>query len=178
MTDYPKFRSIPRWNRTFTISEKIDGTNGLIHISDDGLIQVGSRNRWLSADSDNFGFHKWVMDNHDELSALGSGYHYGEWYGAGIQRTYGLKEKRFALFNTHKWNDDTKPACCDVVPTLAIATGDRLGAAINATMAQLQESGSMIAPFGNPEGVIIYSHEAGIYFKKTFEKDDGKWNGR
>src|ERR1700731_4680286 len=85
-------------------------------------LYAGSRTRWLgtSSSADNFGFAKRVLEHADELRALGAGRHYGEWYGLGIQRNYGLQEKRFALFNVARWNAmNPQPACCDVVPILA-----------------------------------------------------------
>ncbi|MDX3260737.1 RNA ligase family protein [Streptomyces sp. MI02-2A] len=133
MSDYPKFRSIPRLHRPVVVSEKVDGTNGLIEIvSADDYFQepipanrsgyavnvgedvyfvfAGSRNRWLSPEEDNFGFCAWVWDNAVELaSTLGPGKHYGEWFGQGIQSGYGLDEKRFALFNTDRWFDPRNP---------------------------------------------------------------------
>jgi hypothetical protein len=43
-------------------------------------------------------------------------------------------------------------------------------------MATMKEQGSRAAPgFANPEGVVIYHEAARIMFKKTFEKDEGKW---
>jgi len=68
-------------------------------------IFAGSKNRWLDTSSkgDNFGFAKWVQENSEELLKLGEGRHFGEWFGKGIQRGYGLNEKRFALFNVSKW---------------------------------------------------------------------------
>ena len=60
---------------------------------------AGSRRRWLdcSSEGDNFGFGKWVKANAESLIQLEEGRHFGEWYGKGIQRGYGLDEKRFAL---------------------------------------------------------------------------------
>jgi hypothetical protein len=57
---------------------------------------AGSRNKWLDCSSkgDNMGFAKWVKENASSLLMLGEGRHYGEWYGKGIQRNYGLEEKR------------------------------------------------------------------------------------
>lgn len=133
-SDYPKFKSIPRLHRRVVISEKIDGTNGLIDVIDhtsesidratsskdviEGasiygtdpsgnryLIRAGSRNRWLAPQSDNHGFFAWMAANADALAELGPGRHYGEWFGKGIQSGYGLDEKRFALFNTSRWYD-------------------------------------------------------------------------
>ncbi|MDE2467212.1 MAG: RNA ligase family protein, partial [Bradyrhizobium sp.] len=83
-------------------------------------LYAGSRNRWLlPGKQDNFGFAAWVFANSAELLKLGPGRHFGEWYGAGIQRGYGLTEKRFALFNTARWLADDRATCCDVVPILA-----------------------------------------------------------
>ena len=78
---------------------------------------AGSRNRWISPQDDNYGFAKWVATNKDDLARLGPGLHVGEWWGQGIQRNYGLKEKRFSLFNVAKW-DEARPKCCGVVPTI------------------------------------------------------------
>jgi hypothetical protein len=56
-------------------------------------------------------------EHRDDLLTLGPGRHFGEWWGAGIQRRYGLTEKRFSLFNVTRWGE-ARPACCHVVPTL------------------------------------------------------------
>jgi hypothetical protein len=85
------------------VTEKLDGTNAQVHITDDGRIFAGSRNRWITPDADNFGFARWVAEHEEELRALGPGSHYGEWWGSGIQRRYGLDEKRFSLFNVGRW---------------------------------------------------------------------------
>ena len=67
---------------------------------------------------DNYGFAAWATAHKDELIAgLGAGRHFGEWWGQGIQRKYGLAEKRWSLFNVSKWTE-ARPACCHVVPTL------------------------------------------------------------
>ena len=95
------------------------------------ILRVGSRSRWLSTTDDNFNFAKWVKTNAQELLKLGVGNHYGEWYGQGIQRNYGLTHKRFALFNVSKWGDsDVRPACCDVVPVLSRVNGSELSEAV------------------------------------------------
>ena len=192
---YPKFGSIPRWYKTFTISEKVDGTNGLIAVvSDDdkydeirregiepigfnneGLaIFAGSRNRWLSADDkakDNAGFARWVQEHASEVALLGEGFHYGEWYGSGINRAYGLSTKRFALFNTFRWTV-SRPEIFDVVPILWEGSGDDLQEGIDSAIQNLVTSGSVIAPgFRNPEGIVIYSQEARSYWKKTLQND-------
>lgn len=120
--EFIKFPKIPRYNRDCIITEKIDGTNAQIYIGcghddlpnfpsvgdfDDWGIWAGSRSRWLTPQDDNHGFARWVHFNSEELIAhLGPGLHYGEWWGQGIQRKYGLDHKRFSLFNVIRWNPD------------------------------------------------------------------------
>src|SRR5687768_14030130 len=112
-----KFEPFPKMGRLYrdvVVTEKLDGTNAQLLIDDAGFadgnevaivdgraIWAGSRTRWLDVSSkgDNFGFAKWVADNAAELVKLGVGRHYGEWWGQGIQRGYGLNDKRFSLFN-------------------------------------------------------------------------------
>lgn len=178
MEEFVEFDKIARLSRECTITEKIDGTNGQICIGEDGSFQVGSRTRWLTAETgDNHGFLLWAMTNKDELMKLGPGRHYGEWWGAGIQRRYGMTEKRFSLFNTFRWGEPTvTPACCHVVPVLysGLFTTEIVGT----TIERLKTMGSLAAPgFMNPEGIIIYHHAARIYLKKTLDKDD-EWKGK
>jgi hypothetical protein len=124
--EFRSFNKIARFSREMIVTEKIDGTNGIIAIGENGEFQIGSRNKWLTDElgniqSDNAGFAQWAIKNRDSLMALGAGYHYGEWWGSGIQRGYDLPkgEKRFSLFNVSRWSDDSvRPACCHVVPTL------------------------------------------------------------
>jgi hypothetical protein len=100
-TPWPK---IKRLNRDIVITEKIDGTNAAVVITETGIF-AQSRTRMLSPHNDNAGFFGWVMENKDILtSLLGPGTHFGEWWGKGIQRSYGLDHKRFSLFNTLRWN--------------------------------------------------------------------------
>ena len=114
---FVEFPKMPRLSREIIVTEKIDGTNAQVYIGDDGTILAGSRTRWITPENDNFGFAAWVRDNTDELLKLGPGSHFGEWWGAGIQRRYGLNEKRFSLFNVARWGEE-RPACCSVVPVL------------------------------------------------------------
>src|SRR5271165_3703942 len=111
--DFQAFPKIPRLNREIVITEKIDGTNASIHIAEDGTVFTGSRTKWITPNDDNKGFARWVKEHEDELrTGLGYGTHYGEWWGAGIGRRYGLTEKRFSLFNTTRWTDAVRPKCC------------------------------------------------------------------
>ena len=134
---------------------------------------VGSRSRWITPDNDNHGFAKWAFANKAELLKLGPGYHYGEWWGNGIQRGYGLPkdDKRFSLFNVMRWADNPdRPSCCSTVPILhrgLFNTED-----IKKTLESLRVTGSKAAPFSNPEGIVIYHTQSNSSFKVTFENDE------
>ena len=124
-TPFPK---IPRLSKECIITEKIDGTNASVwidkieagdvdqydpnvsglHVIDGNtvIVRAGSRNRFVTPENDNYNFAKWVTVNSLELiHELGLGVHYGEWWGSGIQRGYGLQGgvKNFSLFNTDRW---------------------------------------------------------------------------
>lgn len=175
--EFEAFNKIARLSRGCTISEKIDGTNACVAISDDGqMFFTGSRSRWITPTDDNFGFAKWAHDHREELLLLGPGRHFGEWWGAGIQRRYGLTEKRFSLFNSARWSETPPPACCHVVPVLY--TGIFTSTAADDALELLRTKGSMAAPgFMQPEGIIIYQSAARMYFKKTLSKDE-EWKGK
>lgn len=149
---------------------KIDGTNACIYIGDDGEFRTASRTRWITPDDDNFGFSRWAHEHKDELLSLGPGQHFGEWWGSGIQRTYGLKEKRFSLFNVGRWTEETKPACCHLVPLLY--QGDFSTERVDQEVERLRASGSVAVPgFPRAEGVIVYLPAARELFKVTVERD-------
>jgi len=180
---FEEFPKIPRLRRTIIISEKIDGTNGQVHITKDGEVYAGSRTRWVTPEADNQGFACWVEKYRDGLKELlGPGTHYGEWFGAGIQRRYGLLDKKFYLFNTHRWKhflptdesyQDTqaKAPGIGVVPTLYI--GEYSDSAIQSTIEELQSKGSSAVPgFMNPEGVVVYMTASGTMHKILLENDE------
>lgn len=181
--EYPAWPKIPRLHRDVYITEKVDGTNGLVSVleTDDvpwgvraanGLtVTAGSRSRWISPDQDNFGFAAWVETHADELAEMGPGHHYGEYYGRGIQRGYGLPGKRFALFNVARWADE-RPECCDVVPLLGIWNAKDLNLAVNEALYTLRATGSAVAPgFMLPEGIVIYHAAGNQHFKVLLEGD-------
>ena len=189
-TQFVGFPKIPRLSRDIVITEKLDGTSGCIYIGDDGEFLIGSRTRWITPENDNHGFAKWAMENRDELMKLGSGHHYGEFWGQGIQRNYGLKEKRFSLFNVTRWApfgtdpklisvdyrgvekwQDIAPACCHVVPILF--TGPFDTALIELTLAELIVHGShAVCGFPNPEGIVIWHSAGNLLFKKSVINDE------
>jgi hypothetical protein len=173
MQEFKKFPSIPRFRRDIIITEKIDGTNASVHISDDGEILAGSRTRFVTPEDDNHGFAKYVEGNKSEFLKLGAGVHYGEWWGPGINRGYGRREKVFSLFNVIRWRKPgiVLPACCELVPVLY--EGIMAVCPIDDCLQWLHEMGSKVSPgFMRPEGIVIYHIAANQMFKITLEDDE------
>jgi hypothetical protein len=204
--EFRSFGKIARYNRQIVITEKIDGTNACVVIDvlaehcpkmPNEIARVGnfaiyaqSRTRMITPEDDNFGFAQWVRQNAENLCLLGVGHHFGEWWGSGIQRGYGLSkgERRFSLFNAGRWvsqhtlpkdmagcslgtSNQLAPESCHVVPILW--RGNQETNEIACVMENLRINGSRAAPgFMNPEGVIIYHSASGTYYKKTLTKDD------
>lgn len=171
--DFVAFPKIPRLRRTIIITEKIDGTNAQVCVTEDGEVYAGSRNKWITPDADNYGFARWVEDHKDELrTGLGIGTHYGEWWGSGIQRRYGLTEKRFSLFNSSRWTPENTPSCCHVVPVICIREFHD-AAPIQDALEILKTQGSLAAPgFMNPEGIVVYMTASGTMHKVLLEHDE------
>lgn len=152
------------------------------------LVYAGSRNRWVSPGKDNFGFAGWVQANAVALcTVLGYGRHYGEWWGPGINRGYGLAEKRFSLFNASKWGWLADPGAraarpeiplqLGVVPTLY--TGPWFTDVTYSdwapfdAMNALRANGSVASPgFMRPEGIVVFHVASGTLFKATLENDE------
>jgi len=174
MPEFRAFPKIPRFNRDVIITEKIDGTNACIVIQD-GEMHCQSRKRFVTPKDDNFSFAAWAEVNKDALmNGLGDGYHYGEWWGLGVQRGYGLDHRKFSLFNTHANNRkrlDTIPiTSLAVVPTLY--HGPMTTEAVELCIERLRINGSHAAPgFMKPEGVVVYHQHARISFKVTLDND-------
>jgi hypothetical protein len=176
MTPFVGMPKIGRFSRECIVTEKIDGTNAQIYIPPEDEpppelgFYVGSKSRWITPEQDNFGFARWAYDNAEVLKQLGPGHHFGEWWGGKIQRGYGLKEKRFSLFNVSRWSDE-RPACCDVIPILWRGEFDQLD--VQAILTDLARNGSHAAPgFMQPEGIIIFHVAANVMFKKTIFNDE------
>lgn len=176
---FEEFPKIARFSRDIVITEKIDGTNAAVVVDEEtDEVYAQSRTRCITPADDNFGFAAWVEANKDALKeGLGYGRHFGEWWGTGIQRRYGIAEKRLSLFNTHRWNGVELPAGVFVVPELY--RGEFTTEAIAECLAKLKAEGSVAAPgFMDPEGVVIFHTQGQFLFKKTFDKDDaGKGYG-
>ena len=188
--EFREFPKIARLSRECIISEKIDGTNAQIYIGEDGTCLTGSRTRWITPQEDNHGFSRWANEHREELMQLGPGRHFGEWWGQGIQRKYGLAEKRWSLFNTVRWvlfgavpqqipcgdprivkMSEVLPPCCHLVPIIyrGMFTTD----ACEDALSRLRLYGSVAAPgFQHPEGIVCWHTAANIGFKKTIDNDD------
>ena len=171
--EFETFPSIKRLKRNCVITEKLDGTNAQIAFDKYGVILCGSRKREITPSDDNYGFAKWAYDRQELLfEILGEGRHFGEWWGSGIQRRYGKKEKTFSLFNSGRWNsrDLDKVDQLDVVPVLY--AGEFTTDKVNEVMDILKITGSVAAEgYMNPEGIIIYHSQIRQMFKVTYEHD-------
>lgn len=170
--DFIQFPKIARLSRECVITEKIDGTNASIHITEDGQFLTASRTQFITPEKDNYGFSRWAHENKNDLMRLGVGSHFGEWWGQGIQRNYSKTKKEFWLFNTSIWYDELiRPSCCGVVPVLYRGEFDTN--AVISCLRELEQNGSKASPgFMKPEGVVIYHTASRTYFKKTIEKDE------
>ena len=169
MEEFIKFPKIARLSREVVVTEKLDGTNATVYITEGGEFYTASRTRWITPSDDNYGFSRWAHENKDDLMTLGPGYHRGEWWGKKIQRGYDLQEKRFSLFNTSL---SSIPNCCSLVPVLY--QGPFNTSEIDYRLEELSEYGSAAAPgYMNPEGIIVYHIKGNVYFKKTLDHNDG-----
>lgn len=190
--EFKEFPKIARLSRECLITEKIDGSNASIHITEEGEFFTGSRTRWITPEEDNYGFSKWAHCHKEELIRLGVGTHFGEWWGGGIQRGYGLKkdDKRFWLFNVERWclygkepqqiqNGDPKivkiqdvlPPCVGLVPLLY--RGVFATQSATECLMYLKDNGSQAATgFNDPEGIVVYHIDGKVGFKKTIKKDE------
>jgi hypothetical protein len=189
MIEFTGFPKMARLSRDIIVTEKIDGTNAQVYISDDGDVVAGSRTRWIYPGDDNFGFAAWVHEHRDELLTLGPGQHFGEWWGKGIQRGYGLPDRRFSLFNVMRWalhgtepqtfptkdprvsrTQEVLPPCCGLVPVLH--KGEFTTQAVDEALQYLHFFGSEAAPgFMKPEGVVVFHVAGNVGFKKTLDND-------
>jgi hypothetical protein len=209
--EFQGWPKIARLFRDIVITEMIDGTNSAVgievvplgswiggafpaqyaglHFDENGkpdggswAVYAQSRSRVITPAADNQGFAGWVYDHAQALvGALGPGLHFGEWWGSGINRGYGLPkgEKRFSLFNTSRWTWDTilnDPAYTNI-PELGVVPvlyqGEFSTLAVLATMEALRLGGSAAAPqFMNPEGVVVFHTASNSMYKATLENDE------
>lgn len=71
---FQEFPKLARLNRTVYVTEKIEGTNAAIGVTEDGIVYAQSRKRLIQPgkNTDNAGFAGWVKENEDELRGAGS----------------------------------------------------------------------------------------------------------
>lgn len=172
--EFEPWPKIARLNRDITITEKLDGTNAAVVIAEDLTVAAQSRKRLITPEGDNYGFARWAHENADALAALlGPGRHFGEWWGQGIERRYGMTEKRFSLFNTARYGetDFSEVPQLGVVPVLYEGSFDQHE--IELALQRLKDDGSSAAPgFMDPEGVVVFHSAAQQMFKVTIEGDE------
>jgi hypothetical protein len=175
--EFETFPKIQRYEKgACSITEKLDGTNACLVFDEDGGMTCQSRNRIITpgAQNDNAGFAGWAAANREELFYFfGEGRHYGEWWGVGIQRGYGLVERRFSPFNVDRFNASVIPFAwpnnVTPVPVLGRCMLPDLNATIDTAMESLATEGSQAAPgWYDTEGAMVYCHMFG-YLKVPFE---------
>jgi hypothetical protein len=209
MIEFEPWPKTPRLsNGGVTITEKIDGTNACIIIvpvdvdsplyQDDPMAfpvyvdnrwyQMGaqSRKRLITMKEDNAGFASWVWENRIEIvELLGAGRHFGEWWGQGIQRRYGMDRKVFSLFNYHRfskiaqerqdWRNRAHAINMSMVPLISV--GRATQEAYDEALDMLRQNGSFASAewgvrFDRPEGIVIRHRDLGGNLKYLLENDD------
>lgn len=201
MSEFVAWPKTARLNRDIVITEKIDGTNAavaIVELTDEVFgdknmlaevkdesqtfdtyygVWAQSRKRLITPQADNAGFAKWVADNAETLVRdLGPGRHFGEWWGQGIQRKYGMDHKVFSLFNTSKWGSETfETRNLATVPVLY--EGLFSFPVIDHALWRLKFDGSHASnawgsEFRDPEGICIYHTAANTIFKVTLQDDE------
>lgn len=170
---YP-FPKIPRLRREAIVTEKIDGTNACIRITEEGEVLAQSRTKFITPEEDNHGFARWVSENEDRIrDVLGTGVHFGEWWGGKIQRGYGVKEKRFSLFNPFFFENVPNPWPEGIYTVPIVASGILEDGLIERSLDLLHRSGSLAAPGWKPaEGIVVYHTQAKTRFKVLLDNDN------
>ena len=152
--------------RDVTISEKIDGTNAQVFVvaEDRGRRQPGrglggslrKRTTSVSRRGSPIMLTSCASSAQDVISA--------EWYGRGIQRRYGLQDRRFALFNSCTDGPRSARRAAAIVPVLTTRT---MGADVVSECLETLRSGGSLARSGfhAPGGIVIYHHASGGMFR-------------
>lgn len=205
MSDVVEFQPWPkiaRINKPVVFTEKIDGTNAAIGVRQVPLgdvrpfetvvvdprferplaLRAQSRKRLITPTADNFGFARWAFERAEILApSLGEGLHYGEWWGKGIQRGYGMDTRVFSLFDTSRWSGDSLPdelhaQGVDVVPVLWNEDGALLSDGLHLALGALLGGSVAAAQYGRDgepaEGVCIYHTASGAMHKYLMEDPD------
>jgi len=165
------------------------------------LVRAQSRKRIITPGNDNFGFAKWVWDNAEGLAnLLGFGYHYGEWYGEGIQKNpLAVAGRRWALFNTWHWgrkenlerlrmvdipgltlvpvlHDEQRDGPADYFTIPGVIEGLKVGGSRADGYMTLPNAHKMDFHVEGPEGIIVWQRETSQRYKILLQEDDKhKW---
>lgn len=180
MDKQPIFKAWPKIQRydegiSIVITEKIDGTNACIIVDEGKVLGIQSRKRLITPDKDNMGFASWVTEHEEQLATLGTGYHFGEWAGPGIQKNpLGLEQKEFFLFNPFRHNEEyfnwlnpqLSRGKVQSVPLLY--QGKYTPGIVESTFEELDANTEY-----KPEGVMIYFPKADSYIKHVVNKPHG-----
>lgn len=180
--EFRPWGSTDRFHKGLYVTEKIDGTNGCIAIGYRKVV-AQSRKRSISPDNDNYGFAAWVHENAGVLEdTLGIGYHYGEWYGEGIQKNpLGIGGRHFGLFNAWHWGRPENLDSLSMVPGLTVVPtlfdGTKNDADIY-TLPRIVEDlayyGSSVQgsnPLAKPEGIIVWHRGTNTRYKILLDND-------
>lgn len=179
--EFLPYDKIPRLYRAMRVTEKLDGTNGCIRITEGGEFAVQSRKRFITpgdnvytTGDDVHGMARWAYSHRDELiDELGPGVHFGEWFGHKINRGYGLENKYFALFHS-RWADYDEFTTPGLTSVPVLHEGPFSLYVVEQVMANLLHGGSAVNNFPDPEGVVVTHLAAGRQFKATLDNDGGK----
>lgn len=184
---YPSFPSIERLeNLHCVITEKIDGTNGLIEYWIDSnpnhfpycQVRFGSRNRYITTTDDNSGFANFFFSHKSRILEIIGNLEepptqsiriYGEWFGKGIQRGYGLDQKYFMPFSSFWAEKMIEAGIPNIKEPAILYTGKFIEAEVDHQMGILKFDGSHVVPgYRNPEGIVIYFSHYNFRLKQTF----------
>lgn len=180
---YPSFPSIERLENLYChITEKVDGTNGLIELYDSSIegVLFGSRNRYISANDDNMGFVSFFKNYTNQLGTLTNYIEeekliypiriYGEWFGKGIQRGYNLEAKFFMPFNEYLAIKMIDAGIPHIKMPVTLYSGKFSVEILEGCMNKLKDEGSQVVPgYNRPEGVVVYFPKHNFRLKETFE---------
>ena len=168
------------------VTQKIHGTNAQVVIyqyeSTNDIwheprigIKIGSRNRWITPNDDNYGFATFVEENKETLiNLLGLGQHFGEWAGPGINSGEGLRERCWILFDPWRYKTIPEDYPPRVKPVPILHEGEISPTTITNIMDDLIMNGSKLVPgYMKPEGIVVSIN--GQRYKKVFESEESPW---
>ncbi len=165
---------------------KIDGTNGLIFLKDDGTLGFGSRNRELSLENDNQGFMNAICNDHELynkflnfLTKNPNYIVYGEWLiPVTIKRYKGDAWKKFYIFDildVSKKEYLSYDEYSTVLDSLELNYIPRIVKLNNPTFEEvrtyLDQTGSFLINEGLGEGIVLKNYNyKNRYGRRTWAK--------